>query len=144
MKQIHSCFKYITCMSDDISIVDSLNSPYNFKNTIRWKIIPSVQWMIFDDWLKYQHNDKNWICFLLSQNSNSIQSSKALPSLLWCTLYMYVHAKFQHYQEKQLKAVQKSQEKRAKAFVAPKEDAAPPKKKQKVSGIVNCFLLLLS
>lgn len=55
---------------------------------------------------------------------------------------MYVHAKFQHYQEKQLKAVQKSQEKRAKAFVAPKEDAAPPKKKQKVSGIVNCFLLL--
>lgn len=66
------------------------------------------------------------------------------PNLLWCTLYMYVHAKFQHYQEKQLKAVQKSQEKRAKAFVAPKEDAAPPKKKQKVSGIVNCFLLLLS
>lgn len=55
---------------------------------------------------------------------------------------MYVHANFQHYQEKQLKAVQKSQEKRAKAFVAPKEDAAPPKKKQKVSGIVNCFLLL--
>lgn len=30
--------------------------------------------MIFDDWLKYQHKDKNWICFLLSQNSNSIQS----------------------------------------------------------------------